>query len=155
MKNLHHTALIFALFFFTVQTFANVHICPSISAIKQKITDKNLISFKYTKHDHFGGGTSTYSNGVINYFDAFDTNETWVFHFDVDATKRDEVWNLFQNYLDAQPDVIRIAKDKDSGNIDDEILIDGRWVCRYTWEPLDFGTGGARWFNVFAILKAP
>lgn len=144
-----------ALFLCSFKMYAGTHTCPSLSAIKQKINDKNLVKFEYSKHGHFGGPDTLDSKGVINFFDSFDTNETWVFHFDVSHVwDRDKLWDLFQNYLSSQPDISRIAKDADDGYIDDSRLTEGRWVCRYTSGFADFGMGTYS-YNVFAVAKAP
>jgi hypothetical protein len=134
----------------------NKHPCPSMSSIKKKITDKNLVEFKQSPQDHFGGPPGVTSDGMINFFDSFDTNDTWIFHFEVDDIwDKGVLWDLFQNYLTSYPDKTRMAKNTDyDGYINYDIVNDGRMVCRYSFDELNFGMGD-HFYNVFAVLKAP
>jgi hypothetical protein len=149
MNNLFKAMLISSFVLFATNIFADTHQCPRLSAIKNIINNKDYLSIGYHTYDGFGGVKSNGYAGV-NFFDEFETNETWVFHFDVENVEnKDEAWNLFQHYLDTQPDIARVATDSKSC-IDSSHLDSGRWICHYPYEGV-----GTRFITVFAVAKAP
>ncbi len=133
---------------FVTFAHADQHSCPSIAAIKQHLTDKNLGQIKYTNHDGFGWSNGTSARGYIEFTDHFDTNETWSFQFEVtNVWDQNRLWDFFQNYINNQPELNREASDKYPGYY-------GQWTCYYTVRVANFGMGLEN-YTVFAHLVGP
>jgi len=149
MNNFFKVLLISSFALCTPKILADTHLCPTLSAISKIINNKDYLYIGCYGHDGFGG-VKLICYAAVNFFDEFETNETWVFHFDVEnVSNKDEAWDLFQHYLNTQPDITRVASDS-TITIDDSILDRGRWVCRYPYEYV-----GTHFLNVFAVAKAP